>query len=276
MTFEREYGKWLVGSLNKKTVELCGVTCKQYDDVAFKPLRKKTEQVAVIINGGGAARSAVLGMDQNNATFSVVLLCHNVYKNFALAAIESVQKEFNAKVCQFAYNDGAEQITQSVKSVFFTPVVLDESDYPTDTENGTIKAVFMMFNVAVAYGTTAVITPSEFTLKIDGKGYKIERLIQYNCASQPTYDVFLAQGDPRAKKNVLSANNAYVFTIAKSEGGAWGGLQGWLHDEINAQSGLYGKTLVLSRDGVDIPIREYQLTESYVDNAAAYVLTLIY
>ncbi len=271
MTFERAYGLWLVRELNAMTVEVLGKRCKHYDEVAFKPLRKDPEEIAVVINGGGAARSGVQGQDQNNLSLNVIVVCKNGYGETVRSLIDTLQEKYNALPKQLMYtSDSGKEITQNVKSVFFTPITIDENDYPT--EKGTIKAVWLSFNVSVSYGMTAVISPPVLKLKIGEGEYNIDYLIQYDATAQPSYDTYLAQGDKHSKQNAVSVTNAWALSIAKVQEDD---LQTILQNEVDAkEGGLFGKRIVLCKDGGEIEIRGYQLTESYVDNVAVYVLTL--
>jgi hypothetical protein len=104
--------------------------------------------------------------------------------------------------------------------------------------------------------------------------YVIEHIASYDNASIPTYDSYLAQGEERNKQIAIARNNSWAITILKtSENNE---LQTILENEAYAkEDGLWGREIVLQKDEVNIPIQTYQLTESYVDNAAAYVLTLM-
>lgn len=280
MTFEDAYGRWLVSQINDRTVKVYGLTCRQYNELSYKPLSKNPNEIALVISGGGAARSTVLGQDQNSGTFSVIVLCQKKYLEQVQAAISYVQKQYNAVPLELEYygdredfNDNDNPLFASVKSVFFTPIVLDAQDYPTD-EFGTLKAVFLQFTVTVLYGTTAVVSPAVYTLSIDGVDYAVNHVATYDIASIPAYDSFLAQGEERNTQIAISKNNSYAITIYKTS--AKDDLQAILENEAYGQeNGLWGRTLILIKDNLSIPIQTYQLTESYVDNAAAFVLTLM-
>lgn len=274
MIFEEAYGQWLVLNLNAKIKAALGKTCKRYDEVAFKPLRKDPDEIAVIINGGGAARSSVEGQDQNNLSLNVVMICKKTYAKTVRECVDSVQAEYNAKLVTLSYHDAAgNEVSQRTKSVFFTPITIDSNDYPTDY--GTVKATFLSFTVSVVYGLTAVSTPSTFELLIGGTVYPVNYIVQYNLSSQPAYDTYLAPGEIHSRQNAVSASNAWSFTIAKV---ADDPLQKIFTAELNAKEGegLYGKSITLYRDGEYILTRGYNLTESYVNNAAAYLLVLSY
>ena len=271
MTFEKAYGEWLVNGLNEKT----SLRCKRYNELAFKALNKNPDEVAVILSGGGAARSAVREQDQNSGTFSVAVICQKKYLDDVREAIEGFQKEHNAEPIEMSYTDENNELVQmNVKSVFFTPTVSDAQDYPTN-DYGTLKVVFMLFAVTVLYGTTAVVAPASFKLSVNGVVYPIDHIYAYDSASVPTYDTYLAQGEDRNRQIPLIRNNSWALTIYKTS--VQNDLQDILQNEMDAaDNGLWGKELALIMDdGAEIEIRTYQLTESYVDNAAAYVLTVM-
>ena len=165
MKFETAYGRWLVQELNSRTMQKLGIACKRYKEVSYKPLYRNSDQIAVIIGGGGAARSGVQGQDQNDLSLTVTLICKSTYTDDVREAIDEMQEAFNAVPQKLMYNDLKDgvltTIEKPVKSVFLTPVVLDESDYPTITE--TIKATFLMFTVSVTYGTTAIVEPPKYS-----------------------------------------------------------------------------------------------------------------
>lgn len=286
MTFEDAYGRWLVSEINKQTFAAFGLTCKQYNEVSFKPLAKNPDEIALIISGGGAACSKVSGQDQNSGTFSVMAICQKKYMEHVRAAIATVQKTYNAKVMELSYYDEKEPeqgkepdpITVSSKSVFFTPLVLDAQDLPTHM-HGTLKVVFIQFSVTVLYGETAVVAPEEYSLIIvdeegNKKTYEVQYVYSFDKASIPTYDTYLAQGEAVTKQIAVTKNNSWAITIYKTKSG--NELQTILDNEVNMKDGgLWGKSIALKKGDDTIPIQAYQLTESYVDNAAAYVLTLI-
>lgn len=274
MIFEEAYGHWLVLMINNQIKTTLGKTCKLYDEVAFKPLRKDPEEIAIIINGGGAARSSVAGQDQNNLSLNVVMICKKEYSKSVRGCVDNFQSTYNAKLVSLPYIDNAgNSIMQRTKSVFFTPITIDSNDY--QTEKGTIKATFLSFTVSVVYGLTAISTPSTFKLSIDGAEYDVNYIVQYNISSQPAYDTYLAPGETHPQQRLVSASNAWSLTIAKV---ANDDLQTLFTEELNAVDGrgLYGKTLTLVRDEQSIPIHNYNLTESYINNAAAYLLVLSY
>ncbi len=274
MTFEKAYGKWLVDGLNEKLIPTFGIRCKQYNELAFKALNKNPDEVAIILNGGGAARSAVREQDQNSGTFSVAILCQKKYMEDVRSAVEIFQKEYNAEPIEMNYADENGDLLQiHAKSVFFTPTVADAQDYPTE-EHGTLKVVFMLFSITVLYGSTAVVSPADFKLSVNGVSYPIDHIYAYDNASIPTYDTYLAQGEDRNRQIPLIRNNSWAITVYKTS--AANELQRMFQNEIDAlNDGLWGKELALIKDGKTIEIRTYQLTASYVDNAAAYVLTVM-
>lgn len=275
MTFEEEYGRWLAAEINERTFSAFGLKCRQYNELSFKPLAKNPDEIALIISGGGAARSTVRGQDQNSGTFSVVVLCQKKYMEYVQSAVAAFQQEYNAMPLVMSYKPApeSEDMIINAKSVFFTPIVLDAQDYPTK-EHGTLKAVFMQFTATVLYGTTAVVAPVEYKLSVDGVFYVIEHIASYDNASMPSYDSYLAQGEDRNKQIAVAKNNSWAITIYKTS--EENELQTILENEAYGQEGgLWGKSIVLQKDGINIPIQTYQLNESYVDNAAAYVLTLM-
>lgn len=290
MTFEYVYGRWLVGEINKRTFSRYGLMCKQYNELAFKPLAKNPDEIAVIINGGGATRSSVIGQDQNSGTFSVMVLCKKENTVKVQEAISFVQEQYNAlpiemPVVQTISAETEEYGVINVKSVFFTPIVIDAQDFPTK-QHGTLKVTFMQFTVTVLYGATAVVAPDKYVLSIDETDYEIEHVASYDNASIPLYDSYLAQGEDRNKQVFVARNNSWAITIFKTS--KENALQTILENEAYAKdNGLLGRSIILKKDltlneetqeidyEVKIPIQTYQLAESYVDNAAAYVLTLM-
>jgi hypothetical protein len=283
MTFEEAYGRWLVEEINAQTTSKFKLKCRQYSELASKPLAKNPDEIAIVISGGGASRSAVEGRDQNNGNFSVLVLCQKKHMENVQAAISAVQKEYNAVAMEMAYiNASGRTATVLAKSVFFTPIVIDSQDYQTD-DYGTLKAVFIQFSVTVLYGEDlAVVVPEEFKLGITIGSTaiytKIVNILSYDRASIPSYDSYLAQGNDRNEQQAISKNNSWSFTIYKQNKST--GLQAILEDELDSASneGLAGRSLALritkNGEDIDIPIKTYQLTESYVDNAAVYILTL--
>lgn len=281
MTFEEAYGRWLVEEINAQTTSKFKLKCRQYSELASKPLAKNPDEVAIMISGGGASRSAVEGRDQNNGNFSVLVLCQKKHMENVQAAISAVQKEYNAVAMEMTYiNASGVTATVLAKSVFFTPIVIDSQDYQTD-DYGTMKAVFIQFSVTVLYGEDlAVVAPAEFALfKVkSASGWVIENILSYDRASIPSYDSYLAQGNDRNEQQLIAKNNSWSFTIYKTNKNR--GLQELLEAELNPASadGLAGLQLELevneNGNRKYIPIKTYQLTESYVDNAAVYILTL--
>lgn len=275
MTFEEEYGAWLVRAINEKLKNINGKLCKQYDEVSFKPLKRNPDEIAIIISGGNATRSSVEGLDQNVLPLTITVLCKAEYSSAVRAAINAVQRTFNAVPTQFQYLDVAEsedEIVQQVKTVFSTPYVFDEVDFPTSKE--TVKACFISFSATVYYGQTAIVSPSIFTLVVGGEKYLINHVQSYNNAAMPAYDTFLPQGEKRAGQSFVSKSNSWSLTILKVQADS---LQKLFDEELNPNKGdgFGEQSLALIRDGEEqVEIRSWQLVESYVDNAAAYVLTL--
>ena len=274
MTFEEEYGAWLVRAINEKLKNINGKLCKQYDEVSFKPLKRNPDEIAIIISGGNATRSSVEGLDQNVLPLTITVLCKAKYSSAVRAAINAVQRTFNAVPAQFQYLDVAEsedEIVQQVKTVFSTPYVFDEVDFPTSKE--TVKACFISFSATVYYGQTAIVSPTEYRLKVGDEEYAINHIQSYDNAVMPAYDTFLPQGEARAKQSFISKTNSWAFTILKVKEDS---LQTLFEQELNFSDGdgFGEKSLHLIANGNEIEIRSWQLLESYVDNAAAYVLTL--
>lgn len=278
MTFEDAYGKWLVGEINTRTQAAYKLTCKQYNELSFKPLANNPDEIAVIVSGGGAARSSVSGQDQNSGTFSIMVLCQKKHMEKVRDAINYVQKRYNAVPIQgMSYKtvegDSVKESFLSVKSVFFTPLVMDAQDLPTQ-DFGTLKTVFIQFTVTVLYGTTAVVAPTSYELEIDEKIYPVQHVASCDHASIPAYDSYLAQGESKNKQIAVSKNNSLAITVYKTS--AEDELQAIFEREVYSQEdGLWGRPIALIKDNNRIPIQAYQLSESYVDNAAAFVLTLM-
>lgn len=281
MTFEDAYGRWLVSEINNRTVTKFKLKCRQYNELSFKPLERNPDEISLVISGGGASRSSVEGRDQNNGNFSVLALCQKKHAKNVQAAIAHVQQSYNATPLEMSYTtESGENRIIHTKSVFFTPIVIDAQDYPTK-EHGTLKLVLMQFTITVLYGDSAVVAPQEFKLSLSGGNapwLPIIDVLSYDRAAIPSYDGYLAQGDDRNEQQMIAKTNSWAFTIFKTDNAT--GLKVWLEKELNSASteGLADKQLVLrttkNGEDIDIPIQTYQLTESYVDNAAVYILTL--
>lgn len=273
MIFEQAYGAWLVKQLNTAVQAINkNLVCRQYDEVGYKPLVKNPNGVAVVISGGNATRSAVSGLDQNVLPLTATVICKEEYSTLVRNAIDSVQKAYNAIPMQLEYYDGVEDATRTtnMKAIYSTPFVFNHGDYKTERE--TIKAAFLSFSASVFYGETAVVDPVPITLKVGGTCYQIEHIADYNMSATPAYEAYLAQGEQRAKQCELSRTNAFSFTVYKVAGDE---LQQIFENELLCDpNGLNGKVLILNFGGGDIVITTYQITESYANNAAAYVLTL--
>lgn len=264
MTFERLYGQWLVRNLNV-SLKNAGLknTCKQYDEVAFKPMRGDPEEIAVVISGGNATKSNVCGLDQNILPLTVTVICRTDYSDGVRRAIVDLQDEYNAKPLLAG--------TVQMKSAFTTPFVFDENDYPTKT--ATVKVSFISFSATVLYGRTAVVSPASFRLKADGVSYDINNVSSYQCAAMPSYDSVVSAGSDRASQTMTVKTNTWALTIVKVEGDP---LQAFFDEELAAKSGLAEKEITFSYNGEEILVRTYQLLEGYENNTAVYTLTLCY
>ncbi len=275
--FEIEYGKWLTRELNARMKAVneiyhLDLVCKRYDEVAHKPSIGDLNEVAVIIYGGNAARSGVLGVDSNILPLSVLVLCWEEHSVLVRSVVDAVQEAFNAKEVPITTLDylTKESVITHAKSVFTTPFVIDEVDYPTETE--TKKACYISFSATVTYGKTAIVQPPDLALFIDGQEYAIEHISDYNFSVQPSYDAALPKGIERARQTKLSRNHVYSFTLFKTAGDP---LQEVFANEFKCTGGgLDGRALKLNLDGAEIVIQTYDLTESYVSGAAAYTLIL--
>lgn len=275
MIFEEYYGRWLVFEINKRIKKKLKRTCKLYDEVAFKPLYHNPDEIAIRFEGGGAARSSVAGQDQNSMTVSVTMVFKQEHAKAVRGCVEAFQTEYNAIPISMTYaNDEGNEITQNVKSVFFTPITIDSNGYPTATD--TIDVTWLTFTISVIYGTTAVSSPEEFTLLMDGASYKLNHILSYNVSSQPAYDQYLPQGTTKTEQKVLSSNRAWSFALVKVQEDElqeilWNELYGAVGD------GLFGKEIKLvltkNRRKFTITPRAFQLVESFTDNAAVYNLT---
>ena len=280
MTFEDAYGRWLVSEINNRTVTKFKLKCRQYNELSFKPLERNPDEISLVISGGGASRSSVEGRDQNNGNFSVLVLCQKKHANNVQAAIAHVQQSYNATPLEMSYTtESGENCIIQTKSVFFTPIVIDAQDYPTK-EHGTLKVVMMQFTITVLYGDSAIVQPNKFALSFNGNEgpfYDIKHLVSYDVASIPSYDGYLAQGDDRNVQQAIARNNSWAFTIYKINNDSLSDrLQTDFDAELGARQGspFLEHNIVLRIGNKSIPIQTYQLTESYVDNAAVYILTL--
>ena len=245
-------------------------------------MEKSPDEIALVISGGGASRSSVEGRDQNNGNFSVLVLCQKKHAKNVQAAIAHVQQSYNATPLEMSYTtESGENCIIHTKSVFFTPIVIDAQDYPTK-EHGTLKAVFMQFTVTVLYGESAVVMPQAFELNFvggsEGFWHPIRNLLSYDVASIPTYDNYLSQGEDRAQQRMMTKNNSWAFTIYKKVEDN-NTINQRMENELSGFSPCLAESSIVLRvhrgtDYKDIPIQTYQLTESYADNAAVYILTL--
>ena len=280
MIFEEIYGKWLVLQLNNRVNSVLGKTCKQYDEVSFKPLKKNPDEIAVVIEGGGAARSSVQGQDQNSVSLNVTLLCKKDYAKKVRGCIDLVQSEYNAKPLILTYdNEEGQTVNQTAKSVFYTPITIESNDFTTD--KGTIKIVILSFTVTVIYGSTAVVSPDTFILSINGEEYEIKHISQYDRSSQPAYDTYLEKGKTRPTQNPISQSHAISFILVKVQGDEF--QEDILESELDGEGYcLWGKNLVLYRIDSstgsikEILIKSYSVTNTYVNNSAAYNIAFAY
>lgn len=281
MIFENAYGEWIKNQLNENIRKINpDVVVKLYDEVVYKPLYSNPNTVALVINGGNASRSAVSGLDQNIMPLSIMLLCRDCNKLAVRNAMDYLQENYNAVTMELAYLDNVTGDTylEKVKSIFNTPMVLDERDHPTRTE--TIKITVMQMTASVIYGKNAYINPIDFKISIGGTTYPIEHIASYNMASTPSYDEYQAQGDTYLDRNDLAQCAAFSFTLYRVNET---GFQEILDNELLCKAdGLRGKSIKLlaytnpndSAYYTEIPITKYSLAESYVNNASAYQLTL--
>lgn len=273
MVFEQAYGHWLVNELNARIQNInINLKCKFYDEMGYKPLYNEPDVIAVVVSGGNASRSVVRGQDQNVLPLTVTIICKSVYSSPVRNAIDCMQKDFNAVPLQLEYYDAVSEnkITVNLKSIFTTPFVFDESDFATKRE--TIKATFIPFSASVSYGETAVVEPMSAQLKIDGETFEIGHIVDCNKSSMPSYEAYLPQGTERLYQAELSRASAFAFTLYKVDGDKF---QDILDNELLClEDGLHGKELVLILGEQEIPVKTYQLNDQYVNNAAAYCLTL--
>jgi len=278
MIFEQAYGKQLTAGINGRIQRINeNLICKLYDEIGYKPLQNNADEIALVISGGNASRSAVKGQDQNVLPLTVTIVCKEIYSGVVRNAVDDFQRDFNAVPLVLEYYDNVTKRTAvaNYKAVYTTPLVFTHSDYAT--RNETIKAAFISFSASVIYGQTAVIEPTVAKLVIDGKEYEIDHIADCNMASMPSYEAYLPQGAERMRQADLSAVNAFSYTLYKVAGDE---LQKIFDNELECHGGgLHGKELSLrlyDDDGVkaETKISTYQLNYHYVNNAAAYVLTL--
>ena len=271
MIFEQIYGKILEDAINLKLSDY-NLKCRRYDEVAFKPLVKNPNEIALIVNGGGASRSSVVGQNQSSGTISIVLLFQKAYMDVVRSAIDSYQEESNAKLIAVKALDGTSVL---FRPVFTTPIVLDAQDLPT--ANGTIKTALMQFTVTVIYGDTAGVEPDTYKIRINGALYTINNVLSYDNASIPSYDSYLAQGKDKSSQTAVARGNSFSLKILKTNDKE-DAIQNILENELLAVGSygeLFGQELALQKNGNEVPIQAYQLTESYVDGTSVYVLTLM-
>lgn len=281
MLFEQSYGRFLVDKLNCRIQDINkNLICKLYDEAGYKPLYNEPDVVAVVISGGNASRSQVMGQDQNVLPLTVTIMCKEKYSDDVRDAIDGFQKDYNAVpliIDERGGNTDGGSIT-NFKAIYTTPIVLNHGDYATKTE--TIKAAFISFSASVIYGQTAVIKLNKAILVIaegvSKKEYEIKHIADFNSSSMPSYEAYLPHNQERLKQADLSRSNAFSYTLYKVPGDE---LQEVLDEELLCKDGLYGKTLSIKfYDGetlkADIKLTTYQLHYSFVNNTAAYSLTL--
>ena len=281
MIFEDAYGDWIKNLLNQAIRKVKpNAVVELHKEVAYKPLYVNPNAVALIINGGNAARSTVKGMDQNVMPISITLICREDYKNSVRNAMDYLQENYNALPMEMKYLDNVtgDEFKVKTKSTFNTPFVLDERDYTTKHE--TIKAAILQMSASVTYGKNAYIHPISFKISVDGAVYPIDHIASYNMASTPSYDEFQSQGETFIERNDLAHCAAYSFTLYRVNET---GFQEILDNEVLCRTnGLRGKKLKLlaytnstgSYYYQEIDITKYTLVEAYVNNASAYTLTL--
>ena len=128
MIFEKVYGKWFSQTLNDHVYKKNdNVTCRKYSEVSFKPLKKNANQVAVVVDGGGAVRSEYEGRDMNTMTLNVLLICRLENADIVAESVDEIQKEYNAKIHQFF--DGNDVVFS--RDIFTTPITIDAGDVQT-------------------------------------------------------------------------------------------------------------------------------------------------
>ncbi len=288
MIFEKVYGKWFCQELNTRVNKQDGnITCRKYNDVSFKPLKKNANQVAVVVDGGGALRSEYEGRDMNTMTLNVLLICRLENADVVAESVEKIQKEYNAKIQQFF--DKTDVVFS--RAIFTTPITIDAGDLQTD-KDGSVKVLFMSFTASVVYGTTpqvippvyALMEPEIFYLQIgENEPIKITNLLSYNAHSAPSCDTYLSQGKVQAQHVQLAKALGYSFTIVKVS--EKDDLQDLFEDELwrdpsdnFSGSFLFGKTLKLYIGGKDsnkmFVAGTYELTKQYTDGQIVYVLSL--
>lgn len=281
MIFENAYGDWIKSILNRNIQEIKPeAVVKLYQDVSYKPLYSNPDTIALIVNGGNATRSSVSGLDQNIMPISITILCREEFKIAVRNAMDYLQDNYNALAMELSYLDNVTNDTYRVKtkSIFNTPMVLDERDHPTKSE--TIKITVMQMTASVIYGKNAYIHPLSFKLRIDYTTYAINHIASYTMGSAPAYDEYQAQGEAFITRYDLAQCLAYSFTLYRVNET---GLQEIFDNELLCRSdGLRGRkiTLLAYTDPSDsayyqeIEITKYNLAEAYVNNSSAYSLTL--
>ena len=277
MIFENAYGEWIKTQLNQRIQSIqSDAVVKLSQDVNYNPLYSNPNTIVLIVNGGNASRSAVQGINQNVMPLSLMLLCREEYKLAVRNAMDNLQEEFNAVPMELNYLDNVtgDEYVVNTKSIFNTPMVLDERDHPTKKE--TIKITVLQMTASVIYGKNAYIHPLKFLIDISGIQYPITHIADYNMASSPAQDEFQTQGNQYIQRNDLAQCSTFSFTIYRVSNDS---LQEVFENELLcSEGGLRGEAISLCvrvEYGVYyIPITKYSLVESYVNNASAYTLTL--
>lgn len=286
MIFEEVYGKWLCQELNLLVNEKDDkITCRKYGAVSFKPLKKNANQVAVVVDGGGALRSEYKGRDLNTMTLNVVLICRLENAGIVAEAVETFQQDYNATVMEFS------NPTTYARAIFTTPITVDAGDLQTEQE-GSVKVVFKTFTASIVYGATAQVIPpvyalaepEPFYLQIGGgELIPITNLLSYNAHSSPSCDTYLPQGQVQTKHTQLAKALGYSFTIVKVKESDE--LQTIFENELYQDpmenpGGLYlfGTTLKLyigeEGEGKVFTAGTYDLTKQYAEGQIVYVLSL--
>ena len=155
MIFENAYGEWIKTQLNQRIQSIqSDAVVKLSQDVNYNPLYSNPNTIVLIVNGGNASRSAVQGINQNVMPLSIMLLCREEYKLAVRNAMDNLQEEFNAVPMELNYLDNVtgDEYVVNTKSIFNTPMVLDERDHPTKKETikfhqNEISKIFLMINI---------------------------------------------------------------------------------------------------------------------------------
>lgn len=275
MIFEDAYKKWITDKINTELRAINNrLTVKSHMDISYKPLMESDTQVALLLQGGNAARSESIGVDKNVMPLSISLVCKNDYTAQVRNAVENVQRVCNAVPMTLQYSDGADGTVQSVGmiNVFNTPYLMEETDWKS--KNATIKASFLQMSVTVIYGQNAYISPPKTYINIDGTDYEIKHIIDTNLAYAPVYDEYQASGSTTMWRNLIAHTSAFSFTVQKVVGDS---LQSLFEQEIMHASHPLSEAaeLKLTVDNLTITITKIgQIVETFAGNDAAYNITL--